>query len=308
MAQQLGYSPNLAGKALAVRKKSPLFGVLLPSEGNAFFDDVIIGIRNAENELRDFGVRIEIKTMRGFDPVQQLKCIEEFEDRISMLLLVPINDIRIAEKIDSLKQKGIPTIALNTDIENSSRLCYVGSDYKKSGGIACGMMALLDRGQSKLRCCYGVVQDARPQSANCGVSLCDESKVPGLEDARIIETNDDDICAYEETSKMLQNHPEMDAIFIVAGGVYGVCRAVLRHGCQEKMTIVSFDDIPTTVEMVERGIIKATICQQPVAQGYQAVKKAFDYYISGSEPETERFILGTRSRFVKVWLKSLKVI
>jgi LacI family transcriptional regulator len=292
VAQQLGYSPNLAGKALAVRKKSPLFGVLLPSEGNAFFDDVIIGIRNAENELRDFGVRIEIKTMRGFDPVQQLKCIEEFEDRISMLLLVPINDIRIAEKIDSLKQKGIPTIALNTDIENSSRLCYVGSDYKKSGGIACGMMALLTGGKANFGVAMGSYKMLGHSQRIAGFHSVMKARYPDLKMLEIIETNDDDICAYEETSKMLQNHPEMDAIFIVAGGVYGVCRAVLRHGCQEKMTIVSFDDIPTTVEMVERGIIKATICQQPVAQGYQAVKKAFDYYISGSEPETERFILG----------------
>ena len=91
---------------------------------------------------------------------------------------------------------------------------------------------------------------------------------------------------------MLQIHPDMDALFIVAGGVYGVCRAVIRYGYEGRMTIVSFDDVPTTAEMVERGIIKATICQQPVTQGYLAVKKAFDYYISGTEPETDRFILG----------------
>ena len=36
--------------------------------GECLFDDVIAGIRNAEAELRDFGVRIEIKTMKGFDP------------------------------------------------------------------------------------------------------------------------------------------------------------------------------------------------------------------------------------------------
>lgn len=292
VAQQLGYSPNLAGKALSVRKKSPLFGVLLPSEGNAFFDDVIAGIRNAEAELRDFGVRIEIKTMKGFDPEKQLKHIEEFEDRISMLLLVPINDIRIAEKIGSLKEKGIPTIALNTDIENSSRLCYVGSDYKKSGAIACGMMALLTGGKANFGVATGSYRMLGHSQRIAGFHSVMKARYPGLKMLDIVETNDDDIQAYEETCKMLQDHPDMDALFIVAGGVYGVCRAVIRYGYEERMTIVSFDDVPTTAEMVERGIIKATICQQPVAQGYQAVKKAFDYYISGTEPETDRFILG----------------
>jgi len=292
VAQQLGYLPNLAGKALAVRKKSPLFGVILPSEGNAFFDDVIAGIRNAEAELRDFGVRVEIRTMRGFDPTRQLKLIEEFEDRISMLLLVPINDVRIAEKIGSLKEKGIPTIALNTDIENSSRLCYVGSDYKKSGEIACGIMALLTGGRANFGIATGSFRMLGHSQRIAGFHSVMKARYPGLKMLDIIETNDDDIQAYEETCRMLRNHPDMDAIFIVAGGVYGVCRAVIRSGYEERMTIVSFDDIPTTVEMVERGIIKATICQQPVAQGYLAVRKAFDYYISGAEPETDRFILG----------------
>jgi len=253
---------------------------------------VIAGIRNAEAELRDFGVRVEIRTMRGFDPTRQLKLIEEFEDRISMLLLVPINDVRIAEKIGSLKEKGIPTIALNTDIENSSRLCYVGSDYKKSGEIACGIMALLTGGRANFGIATGSFRMLGHSQRIAGFHSVMKARYPGLKMLDIIETNDDDIQAYEETCRMLRNHPDMDAIFIVAGGVYGVCRAVIRSGYEERMTIVSFDDIPTTVEMVERGIIKATICQQPVAQGYLAVRKAFDYYISGAEPETDRFILG----------------
>lgn len=36
MAKQLGYKPNPAGKALSARKKHPVVGVLLSSEGNPF--------------------------------------------------------------------------------------------------------------------------------------------------------------------------------------------------------------------------------------------------------------------------------
>ena len=107
VAQQLGYSPNLAGKALSVRKKSPLFGVLLPSEGNALFDDVIAGIRNAEAVLRDFGVRIEIKTMKDLTRKQLKHKKSSRKDK--MLLLVPINDIRMLRRSGSLKEKSIPT-------------------------------------------------------------------------------------------------------------------------------------------------------------------------------------------------------
>ena len=44
MVKQLGYKPNPAGKALAARRHRPIVGVILNSEGNAFFDEIIRGI------------------------------------------------------------------------------------------------------------------------------------------------------------------------------------------------------------------------------------------------------------------------
>ena len=54
LADQLGYKPDRAGKALSSRKNPPKIGVLLNSVGNAFFDEVKRGIAAAEKELADF--------------------------------------------------------------------------------------------------------------------------------------------------------------------------------------------------------------------------------------------------------------
>ena len=89
---------------------------------------------------------------------------------------------------------------------------------------------------------------------------------------------------------MLQNHPEINGLIIVAAGAYGVCRAVLSMEFSPRPIIVSVDNVPTTEEMIREGIIQATVCQQPFQQGYQAVQQAFQYLISGQKPEKERFI------------------
>ena len=52
MVKQLGYKPNPAGKALAARRHRPIVGVILNSEGNAFFDEIIRGIETAESVIR----------------------------------------------------------------------------------------------------------------------------------------------------------------------------------------------------------------------------------------------------------------
>ena len=66
-AKELGYQPNRAGKILAARKQPHLIGVVLPSEGNPFFNDVIRGMECADREYSELGFSMEIKEIRGFD-------------------------------------------------------------------------------------------------------------------------------------------------------------------------------------------------------------------------------------------------
>ena len=56
----------------------------------------------------------------------------------------------------------------------------------------------------------------------------------------------------------------------------------------KKIRTISFDDVPTTKELVRDGTILATICQQPVRQGRMALTILFDYLIDGKRPVSSR--------------------
>ena len=86
---------------------------------------------------------------------------------------------------------------------------------------------------------------------------------------------------------------------MVAAGVYGVCRAVLSFGREHEITIISCDSIPTTIEMMKQGVIKATICQQPFIQGNKSVHTAFNYLVSGEVPENKKFIVQSEIKIVE---------
>ena len=51
--EQAGYTKNIAGRALTVRRLAPRIGVVLCCLGNPFFDEVLKGISQAEEELQD---------------------------------------------------------------------------------------------------------------------------------------------------------------------------------------------------------------------------------------------------------------
>ena len=114
--------------------------------------------------------------------------------------------------------------------------------------------------------------------------LCPEVEIVDRDSAR-----DDPEHAYRATRAMLARNPGMDALFVVAAGVYDVCRAVEDEG--RKIRVVAYDDVPSTREMMRRGIVRAVVCQQPVEQGYRAVRAAFDMILSGEMLEDARIIM-----------------
>ena len=286
-AKKLGYKPNLAGKALAARKKNYVIGVIISSDGNIFFDDILDSIKSQAKVYEEYGIKVILKTMKGYDVGTQIKLIESIQDDISSLIITPIDENIVRDKVDFLCDKGIGVITLNTDIKNSKRLAYVGTDYYKGGQIVAGIINLISpyanigiiQGTSKL---YGHNQRV--------LGFKDEVKnYKTLNIKAMFECEDDDITSYKKTIEMLKDNEDIDTIFIVAGGVYGVCKAVIEN--QKNINIVCFDEIPKTIEMLKKDIIKVTISQQPKIQGKKVMEIIFDYLIKGEKPQNENYII-----------------
>ena len=75
IAEELSYRPNRAALGLAALKKAVRVGLLLPSEGNPFFDEVIRGARAAQESLSDFGAAVVLESVRGYEPKEHLRAL-----------------------------------------------------------------------------------------------------------------------------------------------------------------------------------------------------------------------------------------
>ena len=220
--RQLGYTKNIAGKALTLKKTAPGIGVVVSSEGNPFFEDVIEGFGKAEKELADYGVTVTLKTMRGYDVQRQLALIGELAQvGISALVIQPINNPRIARKINELGERGIPTVTVNTDIENTCRQCYVGSDYTAGGVTAAGVMRIVTGGRANLGIVAGVSMLLGHDQRRDGFERHIKAVCPDINIVDSVSAMDDPEHSYRMTLAMLRRNPQIDAIFIVAAGAEG---------------------------------------------------------------------------------------
>lgn len=284
--QALDYKPNKAGIVLAAQKKNLKLGVILFGLGNPFYDDVLSGIREKAAELESYNCTVIVEQI-DYSLTRQLETIDMLlAEGICGLAISPYNDPVIREKINTLYEQGIPVVTLNTDIENSRRIAYVGCNFYRSGQTAAGLMHLMTKGKVSV----GIISGSQD-------ILCHTERIAGFENvlqdyphiqvADVYTNNDDEFESYEVTGALLNRHPEINALYFTAGGVYGGCRAVLASERAHDMTIICNDIVDTTREYMENGLIAATICQQPYIQGSKPLAILFSYLTTGELPASE---------------------
>lgn len=292
IAIMANYIPNKAGKTLAIKKRGMKLGMMLlnsPSK-NPFIADVLQGAQKQSKELEDYGVSVEFRQTMIGTPEQQLACIDELRDAgIHGLAVMPENDARIQRKLLELKECGIPVVTVNTDIADAGRMAYVGSNYYKAGETAAGLMSMITGGAAQV----GIVNGA--ENVLCHTARIEgfrhriHERYQGLEVVKVICNHDDEFESLEKTKALLTEHPEISALYLTAGGVYGACRAVMDLGLSGRIKVICFDTVPTTQEMLINGTILAAIDQQPMKQGSLPLKILFDYLAIGQEPESEYY-------------------
>ena len=275
LAKELGYVPNRAGRALAAYKTPIKIGALMPSVGNAFYQEIIQGINEAQNEFADLGLEVVLKEVEGFDEQVHLEAIESLLKKgCRALCLATVNTPRLAERINELHDKGTVIVLLNTDVENTRRLCYVGSDYLTAGATCAGMLALAR--QDKLHIL--IVTGSR-------LLLGHNLRIRGFKEeldrqnidydiVDTVESFDSDIRAQQVTYKVLKEHSEINCVYIAGAAVQGVGSALIANGSKDVFAI-GFDELYSTRQLVSAGIIKFVVCQQPTRQGYHAIKRAY---------------------------------
>jgi len=287
IAEELGYQPDLAAKGLVAKRYTPKkIGILLYSEGNPFFEEVLRGIYDALEELKVFQIEGTIKVTKGFSVKEQLNKLEEFRrEGIDGLVLTPVYSELVADKLKVMKREGIETVTINTDVDEADRMAYVGCDYIKSGNIAAGLLGLMNTGgKERIAAVLGSQMVFAHAQRLKGIIDTLRSDYPNIKVTDIIEHNDDEEVSYQMLKGLLQEDSGITGICFAAGGIEGGIRAIKELGMGRKLRVITYDMIDAVKENLGKDIISATVCQEPYKQGYQGVDILGKYLLTKKYP------------------------
>ena len=283
---ELGYKPNIIGKALACQNK-PLSIAVVLLKFDAL-EEIKAGMEEAYNEYRNFGLEIEYYLTSNSDESEQLNIIKLLKNKkISGMIISPLNSASIKNAINDMVDNGINVMTINSDIPESKRLCFVGQDMMMAGRVAGELMGEILNGHGKVAIITSSIYLLCSSGRKIAFETIVSNRYPNIEIVRVVETYEKKMTAFQETLSLLKTVNDLSGIYITCGNVSEIAKAVKLMNKDKEIKIISFDLYPEVVELVKEGVINFTIGQDLFNQGYKSVKNFFEYLFFDKKPTSD---------------------
>ena len=259
IAERERYQPNQLAQALIRSRQRTHIGMVIPSVGNPFFDEVLRGAQSRARKLSSYGTTLTIREIKGYDAATQLQAMRRLvAEGVDALAVMPLDVPEVAAYLQSLP---IPVVTVNTDID-IDRVAFIGCDYYNSGMITGDLAQFMLNGRGRVVAVIG--------STNVRGHM---DRVRGLRTALDV--------SYQVLRAYLADHTP-DMVCFAAAGIDGGMRAILESG--KNIRVLAVDGTEAVLRYMEEGRIAATVTQEPFAQGDEAVRVLFDYIHTGRRP------------------------
>lgn len=281
VAEQVGYRTNRVASALS-RKKPLVFAAVFPRELHYFYDDVRRGFQDAIERLKDFRVAPLYKDIETLGSGEEEALSSLLSQEISGVVFAPGHSHRFNHLINNFTQRGIPVVAVSTDAPESKRLTTVCVNPRKNGELAGELMANWVKGEVVILIGSQEIDDHYQKTIGFQKALAQFQPSPQL--VAILESQESENRAEENTRKLLKNHPELSGIYIATANSVGVCRTLEESGRAQEIKVIATDLFPEVVHYLKKGVINATIFQNPYRQGFEATMSLFQFLVEGIAP------------------------
>lgn len=301
VAEEYGYQPNRAGLALSRAHRPIRLGVVLHSVQTPFIQMLLDDCRKEAERLSAFSTEVIFRLASDVDPLRQATMIDELveQQHIDGLALMPLHNDLIRYKIDSLVEtRHLPIVTLNTDLPESKRLCYVGQDNFASGRTAAGLMGMMLGGRGRVLPFTGFFQGHQAYSERMQGFLNEmHAQYPQIELLPVESSLDDPDRSEELTRSVLQQYPCLSGIYVASYGYDGVCKALIDLGLDQKVHVITYDEIPANLQFARDHVIDFIIGQDAHMQGTLSLQLLSDYLLLKSPPKKENYFTDIRVLF-----------
>ncbi len=245
--------------------------------------------KGMDDGAKKFGAQVELKRNDGTSEGQ----IKKLEDAISRedvkgvaISVLEAEAPGISDKMRDLQKSGKIVITIDSDGPSDTRRAYIGTNNRKAG-VQAGKAALAIRPQGgKTAVFVGKVAAANAIERREGFF---EGAGASFKQIEPFEDQNDMNKAQENVSTAITKYPDLGVLLGLWS--YNAPRIAEEVGknpeLRKKVSVVTFDLDEMAVSQIEKGLIDASICQNPYEMGYQGVRLLKAYIDQNEETIAE---------------------
>lgn len=276
IAQQIGYSPNLAARALSVARASARIGVCVPKEIHYFYDQMWNGILDEAKRLEQLGMEFINRPVKTLGERDKEAFEELLESGAEGIILTAGSPKVLTPLINRAEEKGRHVVCVSTDAPESKRSAIVCVEPHLNGSLAGELMGKFVAPGSKVAVVAGMLTAEDHRKKTEGFSEAFLKQCPGGKIVGVIEGHEHEEESFEKTFDLLRRFPTLDGLYVNTVNCLPVCRALVEQGFEGKTKLITTDLFAEMAPYFERGIITASIYQHPYRQGQIAVRLIAD--------------------------------
>jgi LacI family transcriptional regulator len=223
-----------------------------------------------------------------YRPVRRLgvEDTEAFQDLVRSgvngIVLTAGNPEGLRPVIDDAEERGIRVVCVSTDAPASRRSTVVCVEPWLNGCLAGELMGKFVSPGSKVAVVAGMLSTEDHRRKTDGFSDGFPLHCPGGKIVEVVEGKEDEEESFQKTFDLLGRFPTLAGIYVNTVNCLPVCRALGERGLAGKTKLITTDLFAEMAPYFQKGVITASIYQQPHRQGQTAVRLVADNLTSKS--------------------------
>ncbi len=279
IARQIGYSPNLAARALSTARAGVRIGVCIPREIHFFYDQLWSGVLEEAKQVSHLGIDFVHRPVHALGEGDTRAFRELVEQGVNGIVLTAGNPAELKPLIDEAESKGIRVVCVSTDAPESRRSTVVCVEPYLNGCLAGELMAKFVPPGSKVAIVAGMLTAEDHRKKTDGFSDAFPMHCPDGKIAAVVEGHEDEDESFQKTFDLLRRYPRLAGIYVNTVNCLPVCRALGARNLSGKVKLITTDLFLEMSPYFKKGTIAASIYQHPHRQGQIAVRLMADNLI-----------------------------
>jgi LacI family transcriptional regulator len=282
VARQTGYTPNLAARALSTARVSVSIGVCIPREIHFFYDQLWSGVLDEAKRFAQFGIRFINRPVRVLGEHDTQAFEELVRSGVKGIILTAGNPKGLKPLVDEAEENGIRVVCVSTDAHESRRSSIVYVEPKLNGCLAGELMGKFVPPGAQVAVVAGMLNAEDHGNKTEGFSEAFPRHCPGGKVLTIIEGHEDEDESFRKTFDLLGRAPALAGLYVNTVNCLPVCRALGARGLAGKVKLITTDLFAEMSPYFRKGVITASIYQQPYRQGQLAARLVADHLTNKS--------------------------